>query len=240
VLQSGLRIPRPVPLRESVFGALQEEIVSGRLRPGRHLVESELAEMLGVSRQPVREALQLLSGEGWVDLHPGQGAFVHTPTAREADQLFAVRTLLETESARLAAGQVDLDGVERLRDLSAQGRAALEAGEIEHAVVLNSRLHALVTEMSGNEVLAELAAQVARRVRWYHTPVAQLRGVGSWDEHDRLIEAIAAGDAARAVQVMRAHTERTRLSYLEQRAENPIETPAAPVRRRGSRTAAPI
>ncbi|MET8160729.1 GntR family transcriptional regulator [Sphaerisporangium sp. NPDC005289] len=97
------KIARPVPLRESVFEALLELIISGSLRPGRHLAESELAEMLGVSRQPIREALQLLSGEGWVDLFPGHGAFVHALTAKEADQLLAVRTLLEAEAARLAA-----------------------------------------------------------------------------------------------------------------------------------------
>ena len=97
------RIDRPVPLREHVYQAMQELIISRRLAPGQHLVESELAQMLGVSRQPVREALQWLNNEGWVDLRPGYGAFVHPPTPEEADQLLAVRSLLESESARLAA-----------------------------------------------------------------------------------------------------------------------------------------
>ncbi|MEU6999349.1 GntR family transcriptional regulator [Nonomuraea sp. NPDC046570] len=231
------KIPRPVPLRESVFEALQELIVSGQLRPGQHLVESELAELLGVSRQPVREALQLLSGEGWVDLHPGQGAFVHAPTVQEADQLLAVRALLETESARLAATHADETGIERLRALCVLGKAAVEADDIEGAVATNSELHALITALSGNKVLAELAAQVARRVRWYHTPVARQRGVSSWQEHAELIEAIADGDEERAARVMREHTEHTRLSYLEQRAKEPIEPAPQPVRRRRPRTA---
>ena len=109
------RIARPVPLRESVYNAILDMIVNRTLRPGQHLVENELAVMLGVSRQPVREALQWLNNEGWVDLRPGQGAFVHTPTVAEADQLLAVRRLLETESARLAAHQASADGVEQLR-----------------------------------------------------------------------------------------------------------------------------
>src|SRR5437879_7153803 len=96
-------VERPVPLRQSVYEALVELVVEGRLRPGQHLVETELARQLGVSRQPVREALHRLEAEGWVDLRPNQGAFVHVPTDDEVDQLLDVRELLEVETARLGA-----------------------------------------------------------------------------------------------------------------------------------------
>src|SRR5437660_8885942 len=132
------RIDRPVPLRERVYQAMQDLIISRRLAPGQHLVESELAEILGVSRQPVREALQWLSNEGWVDLRPGYGAFVHAPTHDEADQLLAVRSLLAAESARLAAEHAGSEGVARLRELCDQGTKALEADDIEGMVAANA------------------------------------------------------------------------------------------------------
>ncbi|WP_327584308.1 GntR family transcriptional regulator [Nonomuraea sp. NBC_00507] len=229
------KIQRPATLRESVIEAIQELIVSSQLKPGQHLVESELADLLGVSRQPVREALQQLSGEGWVDLHPGQGAFVHVPTVEEADQLLAVRALLETESARLAAKHAGEDGVKRLRTLCARGIAAVQTDDIDGAVAINSELHALVTALSGNKVLAELASQVARRVRWYHTPVARQRGMASWEEHTALIDAIEAGDERRAAKIMREHTEHTRVSYMEQRENEPVQPAPKPVRRRRPR-----
>ncbi|MFG1943747.1 GntR family transcriptional regulator [Nonomuraea sp. NPDC048826] len=232
------KIPRPATLRESVIEAIQELIVSGQLKPGQHLVESELAELLGVSRQPVREALQQLSGEGWVDLHPGQGAFVHIPTMEEADQLLAVRALLETESARLAARHAGEEGVRRLRVLCKRGIAAVQSDDVDGAVATNSELHALVTELSGNKVLSELASQVARRVRWYHTPVARQRGMASWEEHTALIDAIERGDQDRAAQIMREHTEHTRASYMESRESEPVEPAPKPVRRRRPRTPA--
>jgi DNA-binding GntR family transcriptional regulator len=210
------RIARPVPLRESVYSAILDMIVSRNLQPGQHLVESELAVMLGVSRQPVREALQWLKNDGWVDLRPGLGAFVHSPTVAEADQLLAVRSLLETESARLAAKSVTEEGVTRLRELCRQGHTALGVEDVATMVALNAELHATVMRLSGNDVLVELAAQVDRRVRWYYTPVARHRGAQSWREHSDLIDAIAAGDADRAAAVMAAHTEHTRRSYLEQ------------------------
>ncbi|MFI6709269.1 GntR family transcriptional regulator [Nonomuraea sp. NPDC050478] len=232
------KIPRPATLRESVIEAIQELIVSGQLKPGQHLVESELAELLGVSRQPVREALQQLSGEGWVDLHPGQGAFVHIPTMEEADQLLAVRALLETESARLAARHAGEEGVARLRALCRRGIEAVQSDDVDGAVATNSELHALVTELSGNKVLSELASQVARRVRWYHTPVARQRGMASWEEHTALIDAIERGDQERAAHIMREHTEHTRASYMEQRESDPVEPAPKPVRRRRPRTPA--
>lgn len=211
------RIDRPVPLRERVYQTMQDLIISRRLAPGQHLVESELAETLGVSRQPVREALQWLSNEGWVDLRPGYGAFVHVPTHDEADQLLAVRTVLEAESARLAAEHAGAEGVARLRALWRQGVDALESDDIDGMVAANAALHRCVTELSGNKVLLDFVTQVDRRVRWYHTPVARQRGKKSWAEHAKLINAIERGDGEAAARIMREHTERTRQSYLAQR-----------------------
>lgn len=209
------RVSRPVPLRESVHDAILDMIVEGELKPGQHLPEVELADRLGVSRQPVREALQWLNTDGWVDLRPAHGAFVHAPTPDEADQLLVVRGLLETESARLAAENASVDGIEELRDWCRRGTEALETGDVATLVAANAGLHAAVARLSGNTVLCELVSQVDRRVRWYYRPVARGRGAQSWQEHAELIEAIAAGDADRSAQMMRRHTELTRLAYQE-------------------------
>jgi DNA-binding GntR family transcriptional regulator len=218
---------------------MQELIISRQLAPGQHLVESELAELLGVSRQPIREALQLLSSEGWVDLSPGYGAFVHAPTETEVDQLLAVRAVLEGESARLAATHAGSEGVARLRKVYAEGIAALASEDIDAMVLANAQLHRLVTELSGNQVLLDFVMQVDRRVRWYYTPIARQRGKKSWEEHAKLINAIDNGDADTASKIMRDHTERTRQSYLEQRDEKPVEEPpaATPIRARRRRVA---
>ncbi|WP_314174321.1 GntR family transcriptional regulator [Streptomyces winkii] len=209
------KLERPGPLRERVYEALLELITTRSLRPGQHLVESELAQHLGVSRQPVREALQRLNTDGWVDLRPAQGAFVHEPTEDEADQLLTVRTLLEAEAARLAAVHADANGIAELEDLCSRGEAAVGGEEVEKVVEANAAFHARVMALAGNAVLAELARQVDRRVRWYYTPVARQRGAQSWIEHRELIAAIAERDEQRAAGIMREHTEHTRRSYHE-------------------------
>ena len=208
-------VRRPAPLREAVYEALLDLITTRALPPGRHLVETELADRLGVSRQPVREALQRLSNEGWVDLRPGYGAFVHTPDEGEAEQLLAVRALLETEAARLAARNAGADDIERLRALWRRGTRAAGEEPVEAAVNANADFHRALIASSGNTVLAELAAQVDRRVRWFYAPIARARGQASWDEHARIIEAVEAGRPDEAAALMADHTERTRTAYRE-------------------------
>ncbi|MDP9793241.1 DNA-binding GntR family transcriptional regulator [Catenuloplanes nepalensis] len=206
-------LERPVPLRQAAYDVIAEMIIAGELQPGEHLVEKDLAAQLGVSRQPVREALQRLHTEGWVDLRPALGAFVHVPTDDEADQLLATRTLLEAESARLAAKNATPEQIAHLWELQRAGEKALAEDDQEGLVKANATLHAHVATMSGNRVLAGLIAQVDRRVRWYYRPIARSRGAEAWDEHRALIEVIASRNGKKASDMMRRHTERTRESY---------------------------
>jgi DNA-binding GntR family transcriptional regulator len=210
-------LPRPVPLRQSVYDALIDLIVGGELPPGQHMVETDLARQLGVSRQPIREALHRMEAEGWVDLRPSQGAFVHVPTDSEVDNLLDVRALLEAETARLAARGPSQAQVARLREICREGQAAADTDDFGEAVTVNSVFHAEVAAIGGNAVLAELADIVGRRVQWYYRLVAPERGHGSWTEHGELIDAIEQHDAERAESVARKHTERTRAAYHRSR-----------------------
>jgi DNA-binding GntR family transcriptional regulator len=215
------RVQRPAPLRQAVYDAIRELIVQGTLQRGQHLVESELAEYLGVSRQPVREALQRLQTDGWVDLRPAQGAFVHTPSEDEVDQLLGVRTVLETYSARLAAEHATPEDVNRLWELQQDGLNALADNDSEALVRANAALHGQINALSRNIVLARHISLVEHRWRWYYLPIAKPRGHDAWAEHAELIKAIAARDADKAADIMGRHTDRTRRVYYEQRFAKP-------------------
>lgn len=204
---------RPEPMRVHVRNALRELIIQRRVEPGQHLVESELAARLEVSRQPVREALQALQQEGWIDLRAGRGAFVHTPTTREVNEAFAVRGVLEEEAARLATSAMTDSGLAELRAICVDGRSALRGGAYDAVVEANATLHRRIAAFADNSVLAGLLGSIDQRVRWYFTPLARVRGADSWDEHDRIIEAMTAGEHTRAATLMRQHTEHTRAAY---------------------------
>src|ERR1700747_3460396 len=150
-------LQRPVPLRQSVYDALIDLIVGGELPPGQHMVETDLARQLGVSRQPIREALPRMEAEGWVDLRPSQGAFVHVPTDSEVDELLDVRALLEAETARLAAVAATPAHGARLREICADGQAGAGPDDVNHAVAANDSFHSEIALAAGNSVLAELA-----------------------------------------------------------------------------------
>jgi DNA-binding GntR family transcriptional regulator len=205
------------PLRQRVYDSLVELIIYGTLAPGEHLVEADIANRLGTSRIPVREALQLLHRDGWVDLRPRQGAFVHQPTIREVDDVFRVRTLLEAESARLAAVHADGAVVRKLRRVLESGTKALAGGDEKEVVKLNSRFHALVAEVADNQILAGLIARLDKRIRWYFAPVARSRGAESWREHRAITDAIAAADPDAAAMAMGTHAELTQAAYHAQK-----------------------
>jgi DNA-binding GntR family transcriptional regulator len=207
---------RPAPLRDRVYEALEELIIYGALAPGEHLVEAEIAKQLGVSRIPVREGLQLLARDGWIDLRPRQGAFVHQPEVSEVDDVFSVRTLLEVESTKLAASKATEDSIHDLREIQQTGTTALARADERELVMLNSQFHTRITRMGGNEVLEELIARLDKRIRWFFAPVVRSRGSSSWKEHLEIVEAIAARDPERASQAMRKHAERTRDAYFQE------------------------
>ena len=221
VKESPRSLDRPAPLRDRVYETLEEMIIYGTLAPGEHLVEAEIAKQLGVSRIPVREGLQLLARDGWIDLRPRQGAFVHQPEMREVDDVFTVRTLLEVESTRLAASKASGDSISALRKIQQTGSDALDRGDERELVMLNSQFHALITRMGENQVLAELIARLDKRIRWFFAPVVKSRGSSSWKEHLEIVEAIAAGDPHRASEAMRAHAEKTRSAYFQEEGRNP-------------------
>jgi DNA-binding GntR family transcriptional regulator len=210
-----------VPLRERIYARLEEDIIYGALRPGEHLVEAEIARRLGVSRIPVRETLQLLHRDGWVELRPRQGAFVHNPTPQEVDDVFSVRTLLEVESTRLAVRHATAEGISTLRELLSAATPALARNDERELVVLNHDFHAELTRMAGNQVLTSLIARLDKRIRWYFLPVARLRGVESWREHRAIVDAIADGDEARAAETMHRHVELTKAAYYREREGAP-------------------
>lgn len=208
----GAGIQRGASLRQQVYDTLLDLIVTGQLALGEHLTEPDLSRRLGVSRQPVREALHELAIDGWVDRIQGKGAFVRSPTIDEVRDLFAVRTILEGEAAALACDFVDEHFEARLAELLERGVRAVDQGDAMAVVSANTEFHVLIAEMSGNSVLQDLISSLSLRVAWLFGAVALERGKESWAEHEAITEAIRKKDRKQASELVRLHTGRTRAS----------------------------
>lgn len=206
-------VTRPSTLGQSVYEALLELVVAGRFRPRQRLVETELARQLGVSRQPVRDALRRLHAEGWVEVRPNGGAFVHVPSTHEVDELLTVRTLLEVEAARLTARRASKQQLTWLLSICGEGEAAMRDSNLERFSAANYGFHAALAELAGNSILAQLWRVVAQRARWHYHMVSAVRICDSCAEHRELAEAIVARDERRAARAAQVHIERTRIAY---------------------------
>jgi DNA-binding GntR family transcriptional regulator len=201
------------PLRDRVHSQLEELITSGAFPAGSKLVEGEIAGLLGVSRGPVRETLQILSRDGFVDLRPRQGAFVHQPTDEEVDHFYEVRRVLECESARLAALRINDQGRARLSKLLEDATTLLEQGE-DPSALNRIRIHQEITRVAGNPLLEGMLTDLNKRWTWYLSPFDPTLRRRAWDEHRVIVEVIASGDQDQAVRAMGDHIERSHANYV--------------------------
>ena len=199
----------PDTLGQQVSDALEQQILEGVFAPGERLNADEIASGFGVSRIPVREALRSLNASGWVEIRPRHGAFVRRRSLIELEDLFHVRGMLEAEAALLAAPNRTDAHLREMEEAHEDLISANRAGDTTATAEANSRLHHVVAEASGNVVLADLADQLAKRIRWYFATVASYRAVHSAEEHAQIIEAVRSRDGRAAAKLTREHVART-------------------------------
>ncbi|QEC50332.1 GntR family transcriptional regulator [Baekduia soli] len=216
--------------RDQVYLALREAIISAELEPGRRLSENELAELLGVSRTPVREALVRLRDERLVAIVPQLGTFVTLiSTEGVADAAF-VREALECAAIRLAAQRAGEDALAELQaNLAAQDRAQA-AGDAEAFDGLDEALHRSLCELSGHEIAWDLSRRAnghLDRVRRLSLPEPGYLGE-MVAEHRQVVAAVAAGDPDRAEEALRHHLRMVLSGLGHIRAAHPdfFEEPA--------------
>jgi DNA-binding GntR family transcriptional regulator len=213
-----VEVTSPLPLRIQVYDRIEQMIMKGTLQPGERLVETDLSNILKVSRGPVREALQLLERDGWVEARPRYGAIVRRRTDSEIAELFEVRSTLEVRSVQIAAGRlVDAQRI-KLKALMDDAEAALSAGDIPRLIEANSVVHHFIPTLSGNQTMSDLFRAISRRIRWYTlTPQAPLRAPFVLAEHRVIVAALLDGDVERAGAAMATHNQTVWQHYSEWR-----------------------
>jgi DNA-binding GntR family transcriptional regulator len=189
------------------YATLHEAIVAGRLSPGERLVEEELAERLGYSRNAVRGALLRLGHEGLVARERHRGARVRRFTLEEAVEILEARAALESLAAGYAALRRTRSEVSELRSHVAEMERLQRAGELLAMSERNAVLHRRVLEISRHEVALDICSRLhSQVVRFqFRTVLAPGRSTKSLEEHGEIVGAIAAGDRDGAEQAMRTH-----------------------------------
>ncbi len=202
------------PLRVAVRDEIRRWIIEGRLPQGERIMEEDLAQELGVSRNPVREALQTLAHEGFVELEPRRGARVMVLTDERAADVFEVREALEGLVAKLAAERRSEAQLAAMRALIVEGRLLLESEDVRDLPRLNSHFHALLTEAANSPTLTELLEGLTHLIQWLYTRRVRERGTWSWDEHTAIAAAIEERNAAKAQALAAHHIRNARQAYF--------------------------
>ncbi|MGO4455574.1 GntR family transcriptional regulator [Arthrobacter sp. RAF14] len=213
---SNTEIFEPESLR--VTRQIRDQILDGVRLPGSKLVERDLAQELGVSRLPVREALRTLVSEGLVTPRPRTWAVVREFSASDVVDLNEVQAAFESLTFTLAAQRHNREGLTRLKDaLDLEFRAA-ESGDAVRARRYGADFHEIVTSLAGNELLNELQGILSSRIRWLMGQHDDLIRVA--EEHAALYEAIADRDVARTQVLIGQHMVSSRSHAIAKQASS--------------------
>ncbi len=193
--------------REHIADMLREAILDGELKPGEALIESDLANVFKVSRAPLREALQVLTTEGLVEVFPYHGTIVRTLTAKDIEELYSLRTVLETFAVQRVIERADTAAVEQLTEIYAAMHQAAMAGDLKSVSREDRSFHTTLIKLSQHDLLLTMWHMVYNRVR----QVMVLRNQKNRDpvqiaaNHVPILDAIAARDLPLAITLIQKH-----------------------------------
>ena len=204
------------PLRELVYEELKRQIMVGEIPPGTRMMEVEMADEMGVSRTPVREAIRKLEKEGFVTIEPRRGAYASDISVKDLIDVLDVRRFLEGMAAELAAKQLSDEGRDSLIHSQEDYKNAIISGDIQRIIHADERFHKIVVGCSNNKTLIQMVNQVqelALRFRYiFYEDFGRFQGQPK--ENQEIIDAIIAGDGELAIELASTH-----ISHLKEFVE---------------------
>jgi DNA-binding GntR family transcriptional regulator len=205
------------------YAHLETAILIGELKPRERLVEFELAERLGLSRTPIREALRRLEERGLVRILPRRGAVVADLSPEDAEGIYEVRVCLETLAFRLAAGAVTAQQLALIVKLEAACARLASGGDIVALMAADDRLHDAIYGAATNPCLLDLIRQLRQRVNLlrYNAWSLPARIGRSLAEHRQMVEMLRGKGAAHAAGLIRKHLRPAKEAYLHQAVGGP-------------------
>ncbi len=211
-----IRLDSYQPLREVVCETLRVAIRKGVLKPGERLMEIQLAEELGVSRTPVREAIRKLELEGYVIMMPRRGTYVANLSIRDVNEVFEIRTSLDSLASGLAAERITDEELERLQRLLVMISEHIEKNDMEKIVETDMEFHDILYQASRNTRLVGIIFNLREQLTRFRATSMAYPGrlKETLEEHRRIVEAIAQGDVLEAQHAPEDHMEKSEHTLL--------------------------
>ena len=234
--QGTIALLRSHSLTSAVQAEIERLILSGDLAPGANLTEALLAEQLGVSRGPIREAFRILEEAGLVRLEKNRGVFVRSIALQEAMEIYDLRAMVDESAGRALAARITPDQLKQLRTMVEQMERLVKGGHDTSASddyhALNLAFHDCIVDFVGNRKLIDLYRRLVKELSLFRRAnLADGQQIPvSVQEHRAILKAIAAGDADGAARTLRAHVLESKERTLKNHTQ-PAASPAAAARK---------
>lgn len=201
------RVDSVQPLKAKAYDAIKDAILTLKLEPGTPIVETDLAEQLGISKTPVRDALQELEREGFVARVLFKGTVVTDVTPKDVTEVFQLRAVLEGLAARIAAPLLSEGELDRIDEILTAAESALARGDLSLCSQYGQKLHLTIIEKTNNERLGQIIGNLDDHVQRFRIVSDRIHGRlnKSVVEHRRVLEGLRRRDPAAAEQAMRDH-----------------------------------
>lgn len=206
------------PLREMVYEELKMQILKGTIVPGTRLMEVDLADEMGVSRTPIREAIRKLEKEGLVTIEPRRGAYASQISTKDMVEILEVRQNMEGLAAAFAASRISPDQLTELKQVSDNYNKAVIEGNMEDMIKYDTRFHRIIVESCNNKVLVTMIEQLQElvlRFRYiYYDNFRRAENMPS--EHKVILEAIEQGDTETAREAADVHIDQLKQLIIKE------------------------
>ena len=195
--------PVRISAKENAFNQLQQWIIDGTLRPEEKLNDTELAQALGVSRTPIRESLQLLEAQGFVEMFPGKATQVTQVKKEDIIDLLPPLAALQALSAELAVPNLDDEIIRNLEDTNTRFSDAVNAEDYFSALKIDEEFHQIIVDTANNPYITSMVASLQAHVRrlFFHNSIVLT--TNSIQQHDTIIDCLKKRDATLVSQLMR-------------------------------------
>lgn len=207
-----------LPLRDVVFNTLRQAILTGELKPGERLMEIHLANMLGVSRTPIREAIRKLELEGLVTMIPRRGAEVAQITEKSMSDVLEVRRAMDALCAELACERITEEDLERLKEACGQFEQATGTKDVKKIAQADVELHDIILQATGNSRLIQLVNNLSEQM--YRYRFEYIKDISQHErlveEHRMIYESLVNRDRERAAEAARTHIDNQRKAIIHQ------------------------
>ena len=213
LIQQRTVIVPPKSISDQIYEVLKEHILLGEIAPGERMIESNIAEGLRTSRTPVREAFQRLAQDGLAERVPQGGVRVTVITPRMVREIFGIRAVLEVYTVELACENIDIETINKLKELAQHARKLLSSpeandpGELIRLWKINTSFHETIYRAAGSEHLLKIVDQLNSLVRRFRFLSMRKTRIRAWDQHELIIKYLEDKDKATLGELMKAHIE---------------------------------